>query len=189
MTAPDSGQDPAAPAPAPAPGPVAVRFVALPRPVLAALRDSDLTAASTLAGVELPGYFVAGAARWLWRLRLSDLAANPEAAGWIARAAVDDRGGFVVGHAGFHGPPDEDGMVEVGYTVVPEYRRRGYARAMLAALLRRAADEPQVRVVRASISPGNAASLATIRGFGFEPAGEQWDEEDGLELLFEVPVQ
>jgi len=92
-------------------------------------------------------------------------------------------------HAGFHGPPDENGMVEVGYTVVPEYRRRGYARAMLAALLRRAADEPQVRTVRASISPDNAASLATIRGFGFAPAGEQWDEEDGRELLFEVPAR
>jgi ribosomal-protein-alanine N-acetyltransferase len=185
VTAPTSGQDPAGAGP----GPVAVRFVALTGPVLVALRDSDLTAASTLAGVEIPGYFVTESERWLWRLRLSDIAADPEAARWIAGAAVDDPGGFVVGHAGFHGPPDDDGMVEVGYTVVPEYRRRGYARAMLAALLRRAADEPQVRTVRASISPENAASLATIRGFGFEPAGEQWDEEDGLELLFEVPAR
>ena len=180
-----SGQNPAAPAP----GPVNVRFVALTRPVLIALRDSDLTAASTLAGVELPEFFIGEPERGLWRLRLSDIAANPEAARWIARAAVDESGGFVVGHAGFHGPPNDDGMVEVAYTVVPEYRRRGYARAMLAALLRRAADEPQVRTVRASISPDNAASLATIAGFGFEPAGEQWDEEDGLELLFEVPAR
>ena len=169
--------------------PVTVRFVALTRPVLMALRDSDLAAASALAGVELPGFFIGEQERGLWRLRLSDIAANPEAARWIARAAVDEPGGFVVGHAGFHGPPDDDGMVEVAYLVVPEYRRRGYARAMLAALLRRAADEPQVRTVRASISPGNAASLATIKGFGFEPAGEQWDEEDGRELLFEVPAR
>ena len=185
MTAQTSGRGPAAPAP----GPVAVRFVALTRPILVALRDSDLTAASTLAGVEFPEFFVGDSELWLWRLRLSDIAANPEATRWIARAAVDEPGGFVVGHAGFHGPPDDAGMVEVGYTVVPEYRRRGYARAMLTALLRRAADEPQVRVVRASISPDNAASLATIAGFGFEPAGEQWDEEDGLELLFEVPAR
>ena len=185
MTAQTGGQGPAAPAP----GPVAVRFVALTHPILVALRDGDLAAASTLAGVELPEFFLGDRELWLWRLRLSDIAANPEAARWIARAAVDEPGGFVVGYAGFHGPPDDDGMVEVGYTVLPEYRRRGYARAMLAALLRRAADEPQVRVVRASISPDNAASLATIKGFGFEPAGEQWDEEDGLELLFEVPAR
>jgi [ribosomal protein S5]-alanine N-acetyltransferase len=185
VTAPTGGQGPAAPAP----GPVAVRFVALTHPILVALRDGDLTAASTLAGVELPEFFLGDRELWLWRLRLSDIAANPEAARWIARAAVDEPGGFVVGHAGFHGPPNDDGMVEVGYTVLPEYRRRGYARAMLAALLRQAADEPQVRVVRASISPDNAASLATIKGFGFEPAGEQWDEEDGRELLFEVPAR
>jgi [ribosomal protein S5]-alanine N-acetyltransferase len=94
----------------------------------------------------------------------------------------------VVGHAGFHGPPDETGMVEVAYSVDPAYRRRGYARAMLAALLRRAAAEPGVSTVRATISPGNVASLATISGFGFAEAGEQWDEEDGRELIFEVDV-
>jgi RimJ/RimL family protein N-acetyltransferase len=166
-----------------------VRFVVLSRPVLVALRDGDLAAASRLAGVEFPGYFIGEPELWLWQLRLCDIDADPEAARWIARAAVDDPGGFVVGHAGFHGPPSDGGMVEVGYTVVPGYRRRGYARAMLKALLRRAASEPQVRVVRASISPGNAASLATIAGLGFEPAGEQWDEEDGRELLFERPAR
>ena len=56
---------------------------------------------------------------------------------------------------------------------------------MLAALLERARAEPAVKVVRASISPDNEASLATIAGFGFVRVGEQWDAEDGLELLFE----
>jgi RimJ/RimL family protein N-acetyltransferase len=59
---------------------------------------------------------------------------------------------------------------------------------MLAELLRRAVAEPAVRTVRATISPGNAASLATIAGFGFAEAGEQWDDEDGLELIFEIPA-
>ena len=76
-------------------------------------------------------------------------------------------------------------MVEVGYTVGPAHRRRGYATAILAALLERAAAEPGVQVVRASISPDNVASLATVAHFGFTQIGDQWDEEDGLELLFE----
>ncbi|MGW5062874.1 GNAT family N-acetyltransferase [Streptomyces sp. NPDC004096] len=96
--------------------------------------------------------------------------------------------GAVVGDAGFHGPPDEAGMVEVGYTVVPGYRRQGYARAMLAALLVRAAAEPGVRTVRARIGSGNDASLATIAGFGFTCVGEQGNEHDGLELVFEIPA-
>ena len=64
---------------------------------------------------------------------------------------------------------------------------RGYATAMLSELLRRAAAEPGVTTVRATISPDNPASLATIAGFGFTRNGEQWDEEDGLELIFERP--
>lgn len=42
--------------------------------------------------------------------------------------------------------------------------------------------------MRATISPDNTASLATIAGFGFAEVGEQWDQEDGLELVFEVPA-
>ncbi|MET9878265.1 hypothetical protein ABZZ36_27060 [Actinacidiphila glaucinigra] len=45
-------------------------------------------------------------------------------------------------------------------------------------------------LARASAEAGveNTASLATISGFGFVEVGEQWDEVDGLELIFEVPV-
>ena len=150
-------------------------------PVLAA---GDLAAASAAAGVELTPWLLSET--WLWELRAADIARDPAAAEWVARAAVV--GGQVVGHAGFHGAPDGEGRVEVGYTVDPAYRRRGHARAMLAALLERARHDPRVRIVRASISPDNVASLATIAGFGFEPAGEQWDDEDGLELLYEVRV-
>jgi ribosomal-protein-alanine N-acetyltransferase len=165
-----------------------VRFVPLTVPALTALRDNDLAAAGAIAGVELTGFFVTDDSRWLWQLRLSDIAANPAAARWIARAVVSEPDGAVVGAAGFHGPPDAAGMVEVSYAVATAHRRQGYATAMLAALLEWAAAEPEVRVVRASISPDNAGSLATIAGFGFSPAGEQWDDIDGRELLFEVPA-
>jgi len=60
---------------------------------------------------------------------------------------------------------------------------------MLRELLRRAAAEPSVRTVRATINPGNVASLATIAGFGFAEVGEQWDEQDGRELIFEVAAR
>lgn len=173
---------PSAAARAPAsPGPV--RFVRLPGAALAALVDRDLARASDAAGVTLTDYFVSADAVRLWRLRRDQIAADPASARWIARAVVAD--GAVVGHAGFHGPPDEAGMVEVAYSVDPAHRRRGYATAMLGGLLRRAAAEPGVRTVRATIRPDNTASLATISGFGFARNGEQWDEEDGLELVFD----
>ncbi|MFH8442841.1 GNAT family N-acetyltransferase [Streptomyces sp. NPDC018026] len=156
---------------------------------MSALLDGDLSAAGRVAGVALTEYFVTDRARWLWRFRLDQMAADPGRARWMVRQAVVGDQGLVVGHTGFHGPPDEVGMVEIGYSVDPDFRRQGYARSTLIELLRRAATEPAVTTVRATISPDNVASLATISGFGFVEVGEQWDEEDGREVVFEVPAR
>ncbi|WP_323139181.1 GNAT family N-acetyltransferase [Streptomyces platensis] len=169
--------------------PKKIRFVELSGGAMSALLDGDLSAASRMAGVSLTEYFVTGRARWLWRFRLDQMDAAPAHARWLVPQAVVGDKDRVVGHAGFHGPPDEVGMVEIGYSIAPPFRRQGYARSTLIELLRQAAAETAVTTVRATISPDNVASLATISGFGFVEVGEQWDEEDGLELVFEVPAR
>jgi len=56
--------------------------------------------------------------------------------------------------------------------------------------LSRAAREPRVRTVRASISSGDEASARLVAPYGFAKVGEQWDDEDGLEIVYEVaPVR
>jgi RimJ/RimL family protein N-acetyltransferase len=80
-------------------------------------------------------------------------------------------------------------MVEIGYAVDPAYRRRGYARAALEALLQRAAREPRVHTARVTISPDNVASHQLASQYGFTEVGEQWDDEDGLEIIYEVDAQ
>ncbi|MEV6489989.1 GNAT family N-acetyltransferase [Actinoplanes sp. NPDC051633] len=155
-----------------------IRFVQLPPAALTALIDGDLAAAGAAAGAELSPFLLGE--DWLWRIRLDDIGQDPAAAEWIARAVLDAGTGRVVGHGGFHGPPDEDATVEIAYTVDPAFRRRGYATAIVAALLERVAADPRVRAVRASIRPDNVASLATIAKFGFRKVGEQWDAIDGL---------
>lgn len=160
-----------------------IELVQLSVPALRALVAGDLDTASREAGATLTPYLVDES--WLWRIRLEQVGADPASLQWIARAAVDAGTGEVVGHVGFHGRPDDGGMVEVAYSVDPRHRRQGYATAMLRTALEWAAWEPGVRTVRATISPDNTASLATLRPFGFEHTGEQWDDEDGLELIFE----
>jgi RimJ/RimL family protein N-acetyltransferase len=160
--------------------------VKLTTTALSALVSGDLDTASSDAGVRLTD-FLAGE-KWLWRIRLEQIERDPVSADWIARAAVAEPDGVVVGHGGFHGPPDSDGTVEVAYSVDPAHRRCGYATAMLAALLDRAAADPTVRSVRASIRPDNTGSLATIAKFGFRKIGEQWDPEDGLENVYLRPA-
>ncbi len=164
-----------------------IELLPLDEDCLEALLAGDLRAASERAGAGLPSFFLEEA--WLWRIRLRQRREDPSAGPWVVRAARLRATGEVVGHAGFHGPPDADGVVEVAYTVVPERRGQGLAGALLAALLERAAAEPRVRVVRASVSPGNEPSLRTLRRAGFVHVGEQVDEEDGLELVLERPAR
>jgi RimJ/RimL family protein N-acetyltransferase len=79
-------------------------------------------------------------------------------------------------------------MVEVAYSVDRAYRRRGYAQAMLGAALSWARQDERVAIVRATVGPDNLASIATLAGFPFELVGEQWDEEDGRELVYELLI-
>jgi len=163
-----------------------IRFVKLSPAALSALVEGDLAAASAAAGIALSQYLVDE--NWLWEIRLEDIAGDPASLDWIARAAVAEPEGVVIGHGGFHGPPDDEGIVEVAYSVDPAFRRRGYAKAMLRALLERADADPAVTAVRASIRPDNAGSKATIAGFGFRKIGEQWDPIDGLEDVYLRPA-
>ena len=163
-----------------------VRIVQLSAAALRALADGDLPAANRASPVPLGEYFVDPESRGLWRMRLKQVEADPASAAWVTGVIWDADRRLSVGRAGYHGPPDAHGMVEVGYAVDPTYRRQGYARAALGALLGRAAREPGVRTVRASISPDNVPSLRLVAQYGFVEVGEQWDEEDGLETIFEV---
>jgi RimJ/RimL family protein N-acetyltransferase len=103
-----------------------------------------------------------------------------------SRASSGTSSSKLLGRAGYHGPPDRDGMVEIGYAVGPVHRRRGYARAALEALLRRAAREEAVRTVRVTISPDNTVSFGLAAQYGFTAVGERWDDRDGLEIIYEV---
>jgi|tagenome__1003787_1003787.scaffolds.fasta_scaffold20759725_2 ribosomal-protein-alanine N-acetyltransferase len=168
--------------------PKRVRVVTLGLDALVALAEGDPAAASALTGLEVGSYLVEERSRSTWQRRVAQVAEDPSVAQWVTGLVLDTDLGVVVGRGGFHGPPDQEGRVEIGYAIDPRHRRQGYARAVARELLGRAAREPDVRVVRASIRPDNAASLATIAGLGFVEVGEQWDDEDGLELLFEVSV-
>lgn len=148
-----------------------------------ALGKGDLDAARALSNLPLTSYMATECAR-VWKMRASQILETPEDAPWVTRLLFWD--GMVVGRAGFHGRPDSEGMVEVGYSVDPLHRRQGHARAAVEMMMDIARRDAVIRKVRASISPGNAASRALVEGFGFKEVGEEWDDEDGLEIVFEV---
>lgn len=165
-----------------------VRIIRLSPAAIAALAEGDLATANAHSPVPLTPWHVSEGSRSTWRYRATQAVESPEDLPWITGILWDDEAQLAVGQSGFHGAPDAAGMVEVGYGVDPAYRRRGYARAALELAIERARSEPAVHTLRATISPENEASLGLIAQYPFVRNGEQWDEEDGLELIFELPV-
>jgi RimJ/RimL family protein N-acetyltransferase len=121
--------------------------------------------------------------------RVAQVREDPSVNPWLLRLAVLRDTGEIVGLVNFHAPPDERGMVEIGYRVQPEYRRRGYAREIATTMWSYAASHPGVQWLRATVSPDNAASIAIIEGAGLVHVGEQDDPEDGLELVYEIAAE
>lgn len=157
-------------------------------PFMRALVAHDLAAAADELGAFVPAGMPDDLEHFL-RYRLAQMDDDPSIQPWLGRAMVltDEAGERrAIGTIGFHGPPDDQGRLEVGYRVEPEYRRRGFARESVAALFDWAATTHGIRRFVASISPTNHASLSLAAGFGFVQTGSHVDEVDGLELEFET---
>jgi RimJ/RimL family protein N-acetyltransferase len=160
---------------------MSVRLVDLPLPVLRALCDGDVgSAASRLIGLPIPEEFAGRTEIWTFMVTLLD--GRPENAGWTMNALVRD--GQIVGNAGFKGAPNEAGEIEIGYGILTAHRRQGLAVAATRLLLERAAREPSVTRVLATIDPDNAASIGVITKAGFEPNGDLIHPRWGRQLCF-----
>jgi [ribosomal protein S5]-alanine N-acetyltransferase len=95
--------------------------------------------------------------------------------GWYGWYAIRRAGPAVpatlIGAAGYVGPPDADGVVEIGYSVVRDWQGLGYATEMASALVTRAWSVPEVRRVVAHTRLDNTASVRVLRRCGFAEAG------------------
>ena len=111
------------------------------------------------------------------------LARWPQEPGYAGYYIVAD--GELVGTCGFKGPPDEAGIVEMGYSVIEARRRRGYASAAVTLLVAHAFTDPRVTRILAETLPGAAPSQGVLLRCGFEPASTRIDPEDGEVVRFE----
>jgi len=159
-----------------------LRLIPLTPSLLGAVARGDLAEVERQLGARVGTGWEEGVPA---ELRLEQLATDASQQPWLARAMVAATSRQVVGTIGFHAPPDDDGRVEIGYDVVPCERRKRYAREGIGALLDWAWGTGRARTCVASVSPDNAPSLALIRSLGFRHVGEQIDDIDGLELVFE----
>ena len=99
-----------------------------------------------------------------WREELE----RPGAAGWWLHYALHVRRGVrstLVGSVGYKGPP-KDGVVEIGYSVVPSWQRQGLATEACLALIESAWRRGATAVVAHTLD-GLDPSIGVLRKLGF----------------------
>ena len=118
--------------------------------------------------------------------RVPQVKADPSVNKWFVRWIVLKENREVIGSTSFHGAPDSDGMIEIGLGIETDYQNQGFAREALLSMWRWAVTFPEVLNLRYTVSPDNKASIAVIDYFGFELKGQQLDEIDGPEDIYEM---
>ncbi|AIR99339.1 GNAT family N-acetyltransferase [Streptomyces glaucescens] len=91
------------------------------------------------------------------------------------RLIIERTGGLVVGSIGLFWPPSE-GVVEIGYGIVPSRRGRGYAPEATKALAEFALAAPEVHTVTAGVELSNPPSVRVLEKAGFQ----RWSTEGNV---------
>ena len=123
-----------------------------------------------------------GPLRW----RVPQVKADPSTNVWFIRWIVLRETKQVVGSISFHAPPDEVGMIEIGFGICEPCRNNGYGKEALLGMWTWVIDQPGVQTLRYTVSASNGPSMSIINSLGFEHVGQQIDEEDGPEEIFEM---
>jgi RimJ/RimL family protein N-acetyltransferase len=95
----------------------------------------------------------------------------------------------IVGSVSFHNAPDETGMLEIGLGVHENFRRQGFGCEALMGMWLWASAQSGVVKFRYTVDPNNEASVGLVRKFGFTHVGQQIDDEDGPEDIYEMSVK
>ena len=116
--------------------------------------------------------------------------AAPEQVGWfswyaLARTEGASPSHILIGGCGFFGPP-QHGTVQIGYSVLPEFQRQGFATEMVRGIAKWAMEQPNVIRIRAETEWENPVSVRVLEKVGFAATGPTADMKG---TCFELPAQ
>lgn len=123
------------------------------------------------------------------RWRVPQVRENPAVNKWFVRWMVLREKREIIGSLSFHGAPDENGMLEIGLGVHENFWRQGFGYEALMGMWKWATSQPGVLKFRYTVDPNNDASVALVHKFGFAHVGQQIDDEDGPEDIYEMSVK
>ena len=96
---------------------------------------------------------------------------SPDLVGWLHWYWVLRGENILIGSGGFGGKPDQNGKVEIGFSIVDSYHGMGLATEAVRELIEWISRQPGVRKVVAAAAIGNDASRRVLRKCGFREVG------------------
>lgn len=110
---------------------------------------------------------------------LAQLNGDPKLSGWLTWYWIlnAEPEPVLIGAGGFKGKPNHSGSVEIGYNVLEQHQRQGFATEAVGELVKWAFSHPEVTEVFAETLPELARSIRVLKKCGFEFAGNGSDIE------------
>ena len=121
--------------------------------------------------------------------RVPQIKADPLVNKWFVRWIVLKGSHEIIGSTSFHGAPNDAGMIEIGLGIDQRFQRQGFAFEALTGMWSWVCAEDGVNVLRYTVAATNTASIGLINKFGFTRVGEQLDEIDGPEEIYEMSAE
>jgi len=74
----------------------------------------------------------------------------------------------IIGGICFHGEPDENGEVEIGYGTDRDYQNKGYMTETIFGLIQWAKNNRRIQIIKAETDKTNTASIIVLEKNNFE---------------------
>lgn len=108
---------------------------------------------------------------------------HPDAVGWSTWLIVLKAGRVLIGAAGFKGAPDASGRVDIGYSILDAWQRRGYATETVTALVNWAWRDARAVQIIGETFPHLPASIRVLEKSGFRYIGTGVGHEGKPEVM------
>ena len=118
--------------------------------------------------------------------RVPQVKADPALNKWFVRWIVLKSTHEIIGSSSFHGAPNDDGMIEIGLGIEEKFQSQGFGFEALKGMWGWVCAQEGVKILRYTVSITNLPSIALVNKFGFIRVGEQLDEIDGPEEIYEM---
>lgn len=120
---------------------------------------------------------------------LDRLSESEDEKDWWTYFPIYKQDNKLIGSGGYKGKPTNEGTVELGYEIAPDYRNRGLATEMTIGLIENAFKDERVKSIIAHTLGQNNASTKVLQKCGFKKVEEINDPDDGLIWKWELKQQ